>query len=177
MLSARKPSRYGFSTASHYLRKRERTTTRVPARSDIPATARLRSTSGAGAGVQALERSDPHVPACAALLAPKATTADKNTHFTIFLIFPAPDSELLVAFSTASGYLRKRERTTTRVPPRSEIPARARLGSTSGAGLPCGGPCCGGGGGGGGFGGPPWPAKATVLAPRATTKVKTANFR
>jgi hypothetical protein len=84
--------------------------------------------------------------------------------------------------STSSGYLRLRAHTTVRVPARSDIPAMARLGSTSGAcgGLPNGG---GGGGppGGGGGGGPPGgggPAKAlaAALAPRASTSVRSANL-
>ena len=48
---------------------------------------------------------------------------------------------------TCCDYLRRRERVTVRAPARSEIPATARLGSTSGAVFGFGG---GGGGGGGG---------------------------
>ena len=56
-----------------------------------------------------------------------------------------------VSIQDASAYLRSRERSTASDPARNEIPAMARLGSTSGAAplVPDGGPeGCGGGGGG-----------------------------
>lgn len=243
------------------MRARARTTASVPARREIPATARLGSTSGAGVGLQ-FGLVVAQGTACAAVLTPNTKINVKNVYlarffkfapslrrffgkypeyektrplssdglilfrrpsltqgkchgferpdpalhlgnqawFRLFMLFELarlskpgvpvmflhnsrfltrstlPVRKELSCTSCLSGYLRFRARTTTSVPVRSEIPATARLGSTSGAAFGVG---FGGGGG-------TWHqgshhgqllACAAVFAPNARTKAIMVYFR